>query len=137
MKQLRIALILLAMAVVLGAFGAHALKTRLTESSLEVWNTGVLYHFIHAIGVVLLAILYKMHWLKPRAFQASSWLMIIGIVFFSGSIYGLSTFDIHMANVKWLGPITPLGGLLFISGWLVAAFGLKSSGDKDSLDIAK
>lgn len=127
MKQLRIALVLLALAVVLGAFGAHALKARLSETSLEVWKTGVLYHFIHALGVLLLALLYKVEWLKPKSFQVSSWLMIIGILFFSGSIYGLSTTEIHLFNVKWLGPITPFGGLFFISGWLVAAFGLKTT----------
>lgn len=127
MKQLRIALVLLALAVVLGAFGAHALKARLSEASLEVWKTGVLYHFIHALGVLLLALLYKVEWLKPKSFQVSSWLMIIGILFFSGSIYGLSTTEIHLFNVKWLGPITPFGGLFFISGWLVAAFGLKTT----------
>lgn len=127
MKQLRIALVLLALAVVLGAFGAHALKARLSEASLEVWKTGVLYHFIHALGVLLIALLYKVEWLKPKSFQVSSWLMIIGILFFSGSIYGLSTTEIHLFNVKWLGPITPFGGLFFISGWLVAAFGLKTT----------
>lgn len=127
MKQLRIALVLLALAVVLGAFGAHALKARLSETSLEVWKTGVLYHSIHALGVLLIALLYKVEWLKPKSFQVSSWLMIIGILFFSGSIYGLSTTEIHLFNVKWLGPVTPFGGLFFISGWLVAAFGLKTT----------
>ncbi len=103
----RLAAALCFLAVGLGAFGAHALKaTLLTNDTTEVWKTAVLYHFIHALALLVLAVL-------PAASRASSSLFVAGIVLFSGSLYLLA-----LTNVKWLGAITPLGGLCFLAGWL-------------------
>ena len=87
------------LAVGLGAFGAHALKeTLLANGMSEVWNKAVLYHFVHALALLVLAVL-------PAASRAASTLFVAGIVLFSGSLYLLA-----WTNLKWLGPITPLGG---------------------------
>ncbi|MCG8378975.1 MAG: DUF423 domain-containing protein [Proteobacteria bacterium] len=100
------------LAVIMGAFGAHALKTRLDESLLNIYQTGSEYHFYHALGLVLLGVLATNIpvniWLK-----ISGWSMLTGIVLFSGSLYILSIF-----NLRWLGMVTPAGGLLFIIAWI-------------------
>lgn len=118
-KTLLISGSLLAMlAVVLGAFGAHGLKKVLTDEMLVVFKTAVDYHFIHALGVLLIGMLY-------HQFPQSSLLlwaaiaMILGIVIFSGSLYALS-----ITEIKKLGMITPLGGLAFIIGWILLAFAI-------------
>ena len=104
-------------AVGLGAFGAHALKARLSADALAIWQTTVLYHGWHAlalfgVGAVLLA--------RPDAapFAWAAWLFAAGIVLFSGSLYALA-----FTGVKALGAITPVGGLLLLAGWLAAAWG--------------
>lgn len=95
------------LAVGLGAFGAHALKGTLqANATTEVWKTAVLYHFVHAIALLVLATL-------PALNRAAAGLFVAGIVIFSGSLYLLA-----LTNVKWLGAITPLGGLCFLAGWL-------------------
>ncbi len=103
----RIAAALLFLGVGLGAFGAHALKGTLqANETTEVWKTAVLYHFIHALALLILAAL-------PASSRAPSALFITGIVIFSGSLYLLA-----LTNIKWLGAITPPGGLCFLAGWL-------------------
>ena len=99
----------LALAVILGAFGAHALKGRLDADALGIWEKAVLYHFIHAMGILIASRI-------PRT-DAVNWLLLAGIVLFSGSLYLLATTD-----VRFLGAITPLGGLCFIAGWLLLAW---------------
>jgi len=100
------------LAVVLGAFGAHALKVRLDETLLKAYQTGVEYHFYHALGLILVGVIAMnipvSIWLK-----SSGWMMFIGIILFCGSLYILSIF-----NLRWLGMVTPLGGVLFILAWL-------------------
>ena len=94
----------------LGAFGAHVLKATLTANAMtDVWNKAVLYQFVHALALLVLASL-------PGASRLASWLFVAGIVIFSGSLYVLA-----LTNVKWLGAITPLGGLCFLAGWLMLA----------------
>lgn len=95
------------LAVGLGAFGAHALKATLeTHDTSEVWKTAVLYHFVHALALLVLATL-------PAVSRAASILFVAGIVIFSGSLYLLA-----LTNLKWLGAITPLGGLCLLAGWI-------------------
>jgi uncharacterized membrane protein YgdD (TMEM256/DUF423 family) len=102
----RIAAALCLLAVGLGAFGAHALKSTLQGSGmLEVWNKAVLYHFLHAIALLVLA-------LHATGNRAAYYLIAAGIVLFSGSLYALA-----LTNVRWLGAITPIGGLCFLAGW--------------------
>lgn len=105
------------LAVALGAFGAHALKTRLSPEMLNIFEVGVRYHFYHALA--LLAVAWACSRWPGSLTVASGWLFIIGIVIFSGSLY-LLTFS----GLRWFGAITPVGGLAFLAGWvclLVAA----------------
>ena len=101
--------------VVLGAFGAHALRDRLTPDLLAVYETGVRYHFYHAFG--LLAAAYAAARWPDGAATVAGWLFIAGIVLFSGSLYLLA-----VTNTRWLGAITPLGGVAFIAGWAALAW---------------
>lgn len=103
------------LAVMLGAFGAHALKDKLSEYHLSVFQTGVLYQMIHALA------LFAVAWLTsvtsdPKVVMAG-WFFIAGIVMFSGSLYCLA-----MTQIKFFGPITPLGGLSFLIGWGILFF---------------
>ena len=102
----RVAAALCFLAVGLGAFGAHALKGTLEAHGFtDVWNKAVMYHFLHAIALLVLASI-------PGVSRAASWLLVAGIVIFSGSLYLLA-----LTNVRWLGAITPIGGLCFLAGW--------------------
>lgn len=107
----------LTLVVLLGAFGAHALKTQLSEAMMQAYQTGVQYHFYHALGLLVLGIL-AIQMPGSGLLRLSGLLVFAGIVLFSGSLYLLA-----LSGVKWLGMITPLGGTAFISGWglLVAA----------------
>jgi uncharacterized membrane protein YgdD (TMEM256/DUF423 family) len=96
--------------VILGAFGAHALRSRLDDAALATWNTAVQYHLIHALALLALALFARA---TGRSVALPSGLMAAGILLFSGSLYLLAT-----AGWRWLGPVTPLGGLCFIAGWL-------------------
>lgn len=103
---------LMALAVALGAFGAHALKTHLSSEMLHTWETGVKYHFYHALGLLLIGILAVY---APSVYlKWSAILLCAGVVLFSGSLYALS-----LSGIKILGAITPLGGLSFIAGWIL------------------
>ena len=102
-------------AVALGAFGAHGLKAILSETSLEVFKTGVFYQFVHALGIFIAAILSKLFDLQKL--KTSIIFFTIGILFFSGSLYLLSTREVTGLAVSFLGPITPIGGLFFMLGW--------------------
>ena len=107
----------MALAVVLGAFGAHALKARLTSEQLDVWHTAVQYHVYHALGLFVVAGLC--HLLQDAAMvRLAGWVMVLGIVVFSGSLYVLT-----ISGVRWLGAITPLGGVALIAAWLMLAWG--------------
>jgi uncharacterized membrane protein YgdD (TMEM256/DUF423 family) len=117
---LALACILAAVAVGAGAFGAHALKSRLSPDLLVVWQTAVLYHALHALalfgtGLVLL--------LRPDASGArvAAWLFVVGIGLFSGSLYALV-----LSGVRTLGAVTPVGGVALIAGWLVLAWAVWS-----------
>ena len=105
------------LAVVLGAFGAHALRTRLDASQLLVFETGVRYQFYHAFALVLVGL--SAGRIDPSWGRVAVWLFAAGILLFSGSLYLLSTRSlIGTEGWKFLGPITPLGGLCFILGWI-------------------
>jgi uncharacterized membrane protein YgdD (TMEM256/DUF423 family) len=119
--MIRVASFLLAFAVIMGAFGAHALKSRLTPESLTVWKTAVEYHFYHAFGLLLVFLLFKMNIISEKTSNRVSALLLSGIVFFSGSLYLLSTKSILGWDPSFLGPITPIGGVLFITGWVMLA----------------
>lgn len=98
-------------AVVIGAFGAHGLKGRLAAEALSIYQTGVQYHFYHALGVIAVG-LAMLHLPQSAALRASGWLMAAGILLFSGSLYVLA-----LTGQKWLGAVAPLGGTAFILAW--------------------
>ncbi len=99
------------LAVVFGAFGAHALKGRLDAYSLGVFETAVQYQFYHSLALLGVGVLL-LHQPQVALLRSSGWLFMTGILVFSGSLYILA-----LTGVKWLGAITPLGGLAFIAGW--------------------
>ena len=104
-------------AVALGAFGAHALKSRLSAETLAVWHTAVEYHIYHALGLLAVGLLTQQ--LPGSALlKWSGWAMLAGIILFSGSLYALA-----LSGERWLGAITPVGGMTFVVAWalLVAA----------------
>jgi len=105
----------MALAVVLGAFGAHGLKSRVTPDQLGVWHTAVQYHLVHALGLFVVAALC--HVSPAAGVRLAGWMMVAGVVLFSGSLYGLV-----ISGARWLGPITPLGGIAFVIAWLLLAW---------------
>ena len=110
-------------AVVLGAFGAHGLKDRLNPTDLDVWKTGVSYQFYHVLALLFLASSLQ---LNVDYSRYSFYCFVTGIIFFSGSLYLLSTRSLTgWSRLSVLGPVTPIGGLFFLLGWLflfLAAF---------------
>src|SRR5215469_13308684 len=102
----RIAAVLCFLAVALGAFGAHGLRSTLEgRGMIDVWNKAVFYHFIHAIALLVLALYGTIN-------RGASLLLLIGILLFSGSLYLLA-----VTNLRWLGAVTPFGGLCFLAAW--------------------
>lgn len=115
-KQIIITASVLGMvAVIAGAFGAHGLKALIQPQQLEVWHTAVEYNFYHVFALLFLATFARN---KNKFVTAGYYLFTFGIVFFSGSLYLLACRNLLHANWLWImGPITPVGGLLFIAGW--------------------
>ena len=109
----------LALAVMFGAFGAHALRERLDEYAKGIYQTGVLYHFFHAIGLLVVSFLPRIGALTESRAGWVCTLLLVGIVLFSGSLYALA-----ISGVRALGAITPFGGVSFIAGWLMLAYWL-------------
>ena len=102
----RIAAVLCFLAVALGAFGAHGLRSTLeARGMLDAWNKAVFYQFIHAIALLVLALYGTIN-------RGACLLLLAGIFLFSGSLYLLA-----LTNLRWLGPVTPVGGLCFLAGW--------------------
>jgi uncharacterized membrane protein YgdD (TMEM256/DUF423 family) len=104
------------LAVALGAFGAHALKDRLTPEMASIFEVGVRYHMYHALA--LLAVGWAAARYPSTSVVAAGWLFVLGTIIFSGSLYLLS-----LTGMRWLGAITPVGGLAFLLGWLCLAWG--------------
>ena len=111
-----IAALLGALSVAGGAFGAHALKGKLTESALASFETGIRYQMYHALALLLVAMLIGQY-PSVKGLVLVGWCFVAGTVLFSGSLYGLT-----LGGIKALGPVTPLGGLAFIAGWGLLAW---------------
>ena len=116
-RVLAIAGLLLALATVLGAFGAHALKGQLAPDRLQVYETAVRYHFFHALG--LLGVGLTLRFVDTRPVRWAALLIIVGVVLFSGSLYALT-----FGAPRPVGIVTPFGGLALIAGWIAYAVGL-------------
>jgi uncharacterized membrane protein YgdD (TMEM256/DUF423 family) len=107
-------------AVAAGAFGAHALRERLTGSSLDIFQTGAQYQMYHALATLAVGALLARFSIDGSTWlTAAGWLFVAGTILFSGSLYLLA-----LTDVRWLGAITPLGGLAFLIGWLALAVGI-------------
>lgn len=120
--QVTIAAVIGFLGVALGAMGAHALKDELGPVGVNSYLTGVRYLFYHVFAIMLMHALSSK--ISEKFIKVASWFFIIGILFFSGSIFLLSTIPVHgIEAMRTLGPITPIGGLLFMVGWLLAVFG--------------
>ena len=113
------AALLLALATTVGALGAHLLRARLTPERYEILQTAVHYQFFHALGLLGLSIGFERA--PGRALQAAGWLLLVGVVLFCGSLYGLLAGAPHAVGI-----LTPLGGLSLIGGWCLAALGLRT-----------
>ncbi len=103
--------------VALGAFGAHGLKGRVPENLLAVWHTGVLYHLVHAVALLALALYGRA---TAAAIGVPATLLVAGIVLFSGSLYAMT-----LTGITKLGIITPFGGLCFLAAWVMVAVRLR------------
>jgi uncharacterized membrane protein YgdD (TMEM256/DUF423 family) len=112
--------VLLAIAVMLGAFDAHGLRGKIDDYSMNVYERAVLYHFLHALGILIVSILPRVGALSPSRTNWVAGLLCAGIVLFSGSLYVLA-----ISGVRMLGAVTPFGGLSFIAAWLLLAFWLR------------
>jgi len=113
------------LAVVVGAFGAHGLKSVLSEDMLVVYETGVRYHFYHALALLALALAPADLW-RQRSTLWAARLFLTGITIFSGSLYALA-----ITETRWLGAITPFGGLAMIAGWICVALSASSRSGVD------
>ena len=114
-----IAAINLAVAVALGAFGAHGIKSMVNAQQLAWWHTATLYLFIHALGLLMVGLLIRLNY----ATQATAWLLQVGVIIFAGSLFAMT-----LGAPRWFGAITPIGGVLMIAGWTwlaVTAFRIK------------
>ncbi len=109
----------LALAVALGAFGAHGLKDRLDAYATGIWEKAVFYHFVHALGLLIVPLMARAGMISDAHSGRVCWFLAAGMVLFSGSLYALA-----LSGVKALGAVTPLGGLSFIAAWVVLAWAL-------------
>ncbi len=113
--------------IILGAFGAHALKEHFSTSSMDIWNKGIFYQIINSMGIICLIILEKVEVINNA--KACCLLLTFGILFFSGSLYTIAIMKTFFINIKIVNlimiPVTPLGGTLLIIGWLIVPFKLK------------
>ena len=107
-----------ALAIALGAFGAHGLKHLVADTALQTWHTAAQYHFYHAFGIIVIGLLL-LHFPKSRLMPVSGWLMMAGIVLFSFSLYALS-----VTGTRSLGMITPFGGVSFLTAWILLAYAI-------------
>lgn len=105
--------VFMALSVAIGAFGAHMLEGKITADEMAIYETGVHYHMIHGIAVIITGLAAGLFGESRKLFWAGV-LFSAGIIIFSGSLYVLS-----LSGIKWLGAITPIGGVSFIAGWLI------------------
>jgi uncharacterized membrane protein YgdD (TMEM256/DUF423 family) len=111
---------LLGIAVLIGAFGAHALRARLDAYATGIYDRAVFYHFVHAIGLLALGLALQVGAASEPAGTLAGWLLFAGIIVFCGSLYTLA-----LTGIRKLGAITPIGGLAFVAGWFTFAYALK------------
>lgn len=114
--QIRIASLLIALGIICGAFGAHALKPLLTQQMMAIYEKAVFYHLITAVGMLIVSLLMSTESIGEKTGRTAFRGLLLGIIFFSGSLYVLS-----VTGAMWLGALTPIGGVLFIASWVLIA----------------
>jgi uncharacterized membrane protein YgdD (TMEM256/DUF423 family) len=120
------ATLLAGLAVIFGAFGAHSLKTLVSPIQIETFKTGVQYHFYHALAIALAVLITQ--FIDNQNIQRSFAMFSMGILCFSGSLYGFTLAEaVGTEGVRWLGLVTPLGGMFFILGWFNLSIGVYKS----------
>jgi len=118
-----LAFMLAALTVIIGAFGAHGLKAKITPEQLKTYETGISYQFYHTFALIVTSLL--MNRMDSSILTYAALAFLFGIVCFSGSLYLLSTRELlGLTSWRWLGPITPIGGVAFIVGWILLAVGV-------------
>ena len=110
-----------AIAVLLGAFAAHGLRSSMSGENFQVFHTGVEYQFYHSLALLFTGVILEK--IQGKLILVAGYAFFTGIILFSGSLYLLSTFD----SIRWMGIVTPLGGLCFITGWISLAIGALKS----------
>jgi len=109
------------LAVAIGAFGAHGLKQKISVDLMAAYQTGVQYHFYHTLALLAVGILLQ-QFPQSMAFKVSGWMLLLGMVVFSGSLYVLA-----ITGSRWIGAMTPIGGVAFLVAWLALATGIYQS----------
>jgi uncharacterized membrane protein YgdD (TMEM256/DUF423 family) len=119
---LQFSILSIVISIILGAFGAHALKDIFNDYSKEIWEKGILYQLTNSLGLLLIIVLQNQNLIKRKS--TTLFLISLGIILFSGSLYALSLSISFFPDYNWLkllfGPITPIGGILIITGWIHA-----------------
>ena len=118
---LSISILGVAIGILFGAFGAHALKDLFSNYEMDIWNKGIFYQIINSLGIMILLILRKNNFIKKT--NSPFYLLILGIIFFSFSLYAISLTNVFLSSEHWIKtlmiPVTPLGGSLIILGWVL------------------
>ena len=122
--------LLAALAVAIGAFGAHGLETKVHPDDLRIYNTGVQYHFYHITGLLITGLLWRK--IPVSAVLWSSRFFTTGILLFSGSLYAITYIKASQSSVPvWVGILTPVGGVCFILGWFILGWGVNKGNGKE------
>lgn len=122
--------LLAALAVAIGAFGAHGLETKVQPEELRIYNTGVQYHFYHIAGLLITGLLWRK--IPVSAVLWSSRFFTTGILLFSGSLYAITYIKASQLSVPiWVGILTPIGGVCFILGWFILGWGINKGKGKE------
>jgi uncharacterized membrane protein YgdD (TMEM256/DUF423 family) len=121
---LQTGLIVAGLAVALGAFGAHGLKQYVSPPQIDTFKTGVQYQMYHAFAIIIAVCISQ--YFDNQWIRRACWFFLIGILLFSGSLYLFTFFEAtSMNSVRWLGPVTPLGGVCFLIGWVLTILGVR------------
>lgn len=121
-KIFSLAACLMALGIILGAFAAHGLKDKVSPYHIDIFQKGVFYHLVHALALLVLVL--NVSQFSTKRLKISMWLMVVGILLFSGSLYVLGGLGLEKEDTlaKVIGPVTPFGGLSFIAGWISLVF---------------
>jgi uncharacterized membrane protein YgdD (TMEM256/DUF423 family) len=133
MNYARFACISLALSIVLGSMGAHAMKPHLTAEAFNSWDTAVKYQVYQSLGLLALSMAGRAGYVKTGILRWSMLAIAIGMLFFCGSLYLRSSMPVTGADFSWLAPVAPIGGILLIIGWVLGALSFTREKKNDSL----